>query len=372
MANSDIGGWGMTFPAANGVTGAAALNAATIDADGEKVAFLLRCPKDGTLNRVGFLVTTVTQAPTNGLTVSFQDLDASGDPDGTQDELRNVPVADISANTWVETGLLTDDGTDTGVKRTVSQGDTLAVVIEFASFAASDSIAIGRTSTSIFIGNNIFFPVSSHFTSSWSKSTGSIGPLIVALQYSDSVWEPITFTHPASAALTTQFSSASTPDVYGNKFVAPGPLTVNGFVADIFVQSNASAMKFYLYDDADTALATATVADPDIFLATNARGAVYVPFDAVADEVTLTNGSTYRVVLEATSTGGLIVQGYSFPSGYGSAMPSGANCVGTTRKDSGSWTDTATNQYAIGLQISGIDDGVSTGGSTVIFHRNYD
>lgn len=64
-----------------------------LDADGEKLAFVLPAPKTGNLAQVGFRTMIVTTGDT--LKVSFQGVDeATGDPDGTPDQYRTTVIAD--------------------------------------------------------------------------------------------------------------------------------------------------------------------------------------------------------------------------------------------------------------------------------------
>ena len=89
----------------------------TIDGAAEKVAVFFQVPKTGTLDAFEFRLGTVTQAPTNGLRCSFQDLSATtGFPDGTQDQYRDV-TSGLTQDTWIvpETSQTTEKTAGRGV-----------------------------------------------------------------------------------------------------------------------------------------------------------------------------------------------------------------------------------------------------------------
>src|SRR5262245_35066085 len=165
---------GLAFVTTNGL----------IDAAAEKDAFIFEAPKAGTLDMFEFSLGAVTQAPTNGLKCSFQDVSGStGDPDGVIDQFRTV-TGGLSAGAWVAPGLITSDGTDTGTKRAVAKGDLLACVIEFASFSAGDSLSLNTITASRDSINQRPYP--DYFTAAWAKFASAIP--VMALKYSDGTY----------------------------------------------------------------------------------------------------------------------------------------------------------------------------------------
>src|SRR5438093_3319795 len=92
-----------------------------IDASGEKVAFIVRAPKAGTITDIGFRLGVVTTGQT--LKVSLQDVDGvTGNPDGVVDQSNTVAVADTDDELWKTVTL---------PGRTVVLGEVFAIVIEF-------------------------------------------------------------------------------------------------------------------------------------------------------------------------------------------------------------------------------------------------
>jgi len=350
-----IPGWPIEYPSGMKVgNSTASVNSVLIDAAAEKVAWIIQCPKDGTLNRVAFGFGTVGQAPVNGLTVSFQDVNASGDADGTQDQTRAVAQGSVVSNTLLTTGLITSTGADGGVKRVVTQGELLAFVVEFASFAAGDSVNILGTSGAVLSVNSQQFPYNELFTASWTRAAGLPD---IALQYSDNIWEPIHGASPASAVVNTAFSSATNPDENGMQFVCPVALRAVGFAGVFRANGTTSSYQLTLYDSSNTVLAT-TVLDPDVIRSAATGGSASWYFNGVADSVELVAGATYKVTLTATGAGNVNI--YGFVPGnatFASATPWGEDAQAISRQDgSGAFTVDSTGIfYALGLLIDAID-----------------
>ena len=75
--------------------------------------------------------------------MSIEDDKSSSDPvpDGTADQFRDVDNTVITgADSWITSPLITDDGTDGGVKRTVAVGDRIHFVFRYQTFTAGDSL----------------------------------------------------------------------------------------------------------------------------------------------------------------------------------------------------------------------------------------
>ncbi|MGH9970828.1 MAG: hypothetical protein ACREBG_23970 [Pyrinomonadaceae bacterium] len=358
MAFIDIPGWPISYPPVGSSNANSAFAAGLrIDAATEKVAFILRAPRAGNLNRVGFRFATVTQAPANGLTVSLQTVDATnGDPDGTQDQTRLVASGSIVSNTWVTTGLITSDGTDTGTKRTVTQGEVFAVVIEFASFSAGDNVDVTPRLTGPWedFGRGSIY--ADFFTVSWAHQT-TTSNLNIAVQYDDGVWAPLYYCVPAATTLVENFSNATNPDERGMKFTCPVAMRAVGFIFHGTAAATNGTGTLHLWDVNDVELARASL-DPDIVSVAANTGPKFYPFDAVASAVELETDQVYRVTLKATGTSNVTVNGYiPSTSAFQSASPWGENAVRTTRNNAaGAWTDSVNGSVlAIGLLIDAID-----------------
>jgi hypothetical protein len=347
------------------LTGIAAMGAATqttnflIDASAEKVAFVIRVPKTGTLNSVGFLLGTVTQAPASGLKVSFQDVDTStGNPDGTGDQFATV-TSGLTSNSWVDvssTGYMGAGGAGSGAKRSVTVGDRLAIVIEFASFAASDSLNIVAAATGTSVTMNYQCYVD-HFTASWAKSAAT-NP-IFSLKYDDGTYAVMPEVLPITGFGTLSYNQNTVAqDEAGLIFQVPFSCKVSGCWYDADIDGTAD---FVLYDsDGSTSLGSFSV-DNNVRNSTG-NGAGFGYF--TGGEKTLTVNTSYRLIFKPTSTTNVILKYFDVNSAaLLDQMPGGQTCHFTSRVDAGSWSQTTTRRPLMGLLISALDDGVSAGGS---------
>lgn len=188
-----------------------------------KVAFIFQVPRTGTLDKFEFRIGASTQLPTNGLKVSFDTVDvATGDPQGVSDQFR--VVTSLSANGWVIPDVLTDDGTDTGVKRSVARGGWLACVIEFASFNALDVVnvsALNLSSTALLAGSTYI----DYYTTSWAKQTRGV---ILALKYDDGTYEYI---HGEAYPIKELRSAGQEGDMTALAFSLPTDMLLGGAYA---------------------------------------------------------------------------------------------------------------------------------------------
>jgi hypothetical protein len=345
------------------LTGIAAMGAATqttsfrIDASGEKVAFVIRVPKTGTLNSVGFLLGTVTQAPASGLKVSFQDIDtATGNPDGTGDQFATV-TSGLTSNSWVDvssTGYMGAGGAGSGAKRSVTAGDRLGIVIEFASFAASDNVDIVSAATGTSVTMNYQCYVD-HFTASWGKQA-AVNP-IFSLKYDDGTYAAMPEVLPITGFGTLSYNQNTVAqDEAGLIFQVPFTCKVVGFWYDADIDGNADIV---LYDsDGSTSLGSLSI-DNNVRASTG-NGAGFGYFSG--GEVTLSINTSYRLILKPTSTTSVILKYIDVNSAaLFDQMPGGQTCHFTSRVDAGSWSQTTTRRPLMGLLISALDDGVSAG-----------
>lgn len=324
-----------------------------LNASGDKCGFAIQCPKDGTLDTFEWLTGTVSNNPDNGIRVSFQDLDGSGLPDGTQDQYRDV-TGTISANTWQTTGLMTNDGTDGGTKRTVVAGEWIGVVFEFVSFVASDSINISVLGGNASSRQGSPAYVCDGSTGTYSKSTANYP--IGALKYSDgtyaqSVWHGV---YPVIGADSTLFSDASTPDEYALRFQFPYKCRVTGFWFSGDPVGDDLTVVLY---DGTTALATSTILEDNT--ASTTSGIRHGFFDNAQE---LTANTTYRLSYKAGASSSRINR-FTLPgSAYLEALSPGVEWYESTRTDAGAWSDSNTTRPWMGLIVDGIEFTAGGGG----------
>ena len=326
-----------------------------LDANGEKSAFVFQAPKTGTLDKAEFRLGTATFGGSSVLRVSFQNINMSdGNPDGTQDQYRDM--TSLTANAWNTPGLMTDDGTDTGAKRSVTRGDLLAVVWEYATFTAGDDVQVALSVRSAEPDHDLGYVT--QFTASWSKIASRYAH--VALKYSDGTYATPVGAFPASDINTTTYNSGSTPDERGLRFQLPFPASLAGFAAQIDLDGAADVV---LYDAAGSAIAGGSVSmDPDV------RGSTALTRKSriFASSIELEADTTYYLLVKPTSVTDIILADFDVASaGIMSGFRPGTEWYYAHRTDGGSITTTTTKRPYMQLMLDGFDDGAGGGGLPV-------
>lgn len=367
MALQTIAGEGFFFPASALLTsgfGTTFDSSLLIDATGEKIAMCGRVfNKDRsskTINKVHFRFGAVTKAGGSNLTVSLQDqaLVIPNQPDETQDQYRAIANADITANTWFTSGLITSDGTDTGSKRTVAYNERIAVVIEFDGG--------GRLGSDSFVVSGLAGSATSNIVSNCLKTGGSwaviAGVAVVLFEFSDGTFGTLQNARPVSAINThTYKQDTGTADEYALEFQVPWPCKVDGGWAFLTVAAATADYDIILYDGT-TPMASGSVSiDGGEHSSANNRYAIF----GFAAEVTLAANTTYRLAFKPTQTTSNIsvISIDVAAAGHFQAHPGGTAFQYTTRLDSGSWASpTTTRRLMAGVRISALDDAASAGG----------
>ena len=344
--------WPMPIPQAT--TGAPSFGSSSaMNAVGDRIAFVLRVPKAGTLNGFGFRAASIS-APPGGIRLSFQDIDpATGFPDGVVDQFQDV--TSLSSNTWIEVAAMTHDGTAGGTKRTVAAGDWLGCVIDFVAFV-SGSFSITHT-LGVPAGSQELLEVYLGDATSGTYGRNTVGGGAFALAYADGTYGAfVQWTVACTAINTRTYNTGTTPDERGIRFVPTVPMAVDGAWVRLDLDG---ACNVVLYDAASAVLASVSL-DPDIKGLTNGNTACI----RFASPVTLTAGATYRLTVLPTSATSLSIFEFSVnTAAQMAAVPGGASMYLTTRSDGGTWTDTATERPWMGLIIGGMDAG---GGVSVV------
>lgn len=348
--------WPMPYAAAGVAVNFTATG--TMNASGDRVGFIVQCPKAGTLDKFEVRTGTVGNNPDNGIRYSFQDLDASGNPDTVVDQFRDITSA-ISTGTWQTPGLITSDGTDTGTKRTVTQGQWIACVMDFVSFVASDSLSYATLrSDTISIGGISY--VADGSAGSYTKGSTSYFP-ILALKYDDGTYANFgpDQVWPVQTINTYTYSSGTVAaDERGMKFSLPVPVRVKGAWFHIDMDNDWEVV---LYDSGSSVLESLSI-DKDYRQGTGALvNPYYVYFDTA---VSLSASTDYRIIAKPGAST-ISLYGLQAPgSAYMSAMPQSTYGVATRRVDAGAWTDATDEQILCGLILDGFDNGAGGGGGS--------
>lgn len=312
-----------------------------LDASGEKHQMIVQVPKDGNVTDIGFRTRAVNTSQT--LKVSLQSVDTTtGNADGTILGSGNAygTQASPSANTFYEVTLTS--------ALAVTQGDRIAVVVEFDSTVGDLFIGYGTT-----IGGGEWGNYTGLYTGSWSKTASTPFTLF---KYDDGSYGSGFFT-PYDGQVTTTYHINSTNDEIGNRIVLDFPITLRGFWGYINLSGDA---EYRIYNSSDTEVASIAM-DSNIRIS-NARNLHRI---ILASDVALAAG-TYRVVLAPTTTTSVIMHGQNVHNAASmDTLSMGQDCYATARADAGSFTDTTTRRYLIGLLANAFDDGAGGGGGLI-------
>ena len=343
---------GFFFPskAAPAGVGPAHTTAATLDASGEKLAYIFQAPKTGSIRKGAFRTGTVTTGDT--VDVRFETVDlTTGFPTGTlfganTNVSHTVNAADD--NVWLTTAALTADAS-------VTRGDLLAMVVVNGSTPGNMILSgVNVTGPRMQLAN---LPYNATNTSGSYAVLTNTNPCF-AVEYSDGSYEYIPSVYPAETFNTISIAtntSGTTGDERGFKFQLPFSYQVCGAWAWMNVPGNTNC-DFILYDsDGTTALLTYTF-DGNVDLAS--VGISEILFSSSA---TLLANTNYRIVLKPSTTTTMTMYDMDVDAAaVMDACEGGQNWHLTYRTDAGAWTDTTTKRPFMGLRIDGID--VSSGG----------
>lgn len=316
-----------------------------IDAAGEMVGHSARIYRAGTINQIHFRLGLVAQAPVNGLKVSFQGRQDVGNyavPDETPTHFRVVPQGSVAPN-LVASGLVTDDGTDTGAKKTVAVGDILTIVYEFENWQAGDDVDIGYLAA----GGEMSPGGTDSCWVNWKLGGGgwlggSQYACAAVIEFSDGVLVPLKpgFIHagPSADVIWARHKLADNPNETGAKFVAPYTGKIGG------IHYWALTIANYTVNLYDTNGLMGSVAqdnyntDSCMHVLGNRRK---VWFDS---PISVIAGETYRITVKSADD---LDWTYLYYNTYSAAMAAalvgGSDFVFTQGKN-GVWVDTTTRK----------------------------
>jgi hypothetical protein len=299
---------------------------------------------------------------------SFQDVNpANGEPDGVQDEYKDVVGADITAATWEDVDPLTDDGTPGGVKRAVTKGELLAAVIEYQTFTAADVYSFDHgasVNTSLASG----FPY--HAADVGAGYVKQVVASRMALKYYDvknaqGSFEPLSpDILPVTTLDTHTFNSGSTPDEVGISFILPFLATATGVWVQIDASAAGAAWDVILYDAADVALSTISITKNVV------SSAGLTQFQYLDNEVPLSIGVTYRLAVKPTTVNNVVLYQANTPSTRSAGGLSGGTAIQKTyRTNAGAWSTDFTKHPLLSVALSHFESDVAAGASGRGFMR---
>ena len=330
-----------------------ALNSATA-----RNAFVIRIPKSGTLDFFEWRTASVGNNPDNGVRMSFQGIDSVGKPDNAETHFAIMP-GPFSTNQWeVPSNYMGTTGLGSGTKKSVTEGQYIACVLQLENFVASDSLNValinGQNTGLTFNGQYEAGYTSSNSGTAWTIEGEG---MVVALKYDDGTYAfARTYYAPYHSLTAPTYNTATNPDERGLVFQLPFPCRLKGFT--IQYDANGVAHNFVLYDAADTVIETVTGL---IYTGTTSAGYSYYEFATPRD---IDKNVDYRLTLVPTTGSNVSLVEYVCNSqAIREVCDPGATWMGTTRNNgAGAWTPLLTTRPVISLVIDGFYDDVSGGG----------
>lgn len=346
-----------------------------IDASGEK--FALMCQvfhstlKTGTINirKVELPIGAVTQNVLSTVRLSLQNFSLTAgppfQPDGTQDQTFDWVGASnpLTANSWNVTGNLSADrAVDLSA---ISPGDAnstfVAVVVEYSTFTALDSVVIRTLNRNISAGNSnpdTEFSGSPLLQTSgtWNALAGVGG--IVVFECDDGSKAFGVLHTPYSAFSSATVASNGAIRAAGLYFSVPLTISLDEIGLMLAVQNGADGT-LILYDtDGTTVIASVTI-DNDVLMSSATRfGIIRSPGP------TITANAGYRLVFVASTTTSTSVFYADVAAAVNlDGVPGGSECMWTQRDSAGVWTETTTRRPWFILTVGGVDI-PSGGGNT--------
>lgn len=331
--------------------GLALATAATLDASGEYITYVVNASKDMTLSHVGFRAGTVTNAPT--VDVRIETLDASGIPSGTLWNLNGTGAAPSGNSGVVTSGsnplvALTDAAV-------ILKGDSFAVKILWGGVATSTIIVQSVSGLNQPSGSNLPYIVINTTGSPVKSATFSAGT--IAFGSSATTFYNVVNFLPVSVVTQISAFNNTNSAKRGMKFVLPMNARLIGIRWVQFTAiGNYNAV---LYDASDNVLATVAM-DGDT-TAASGNAAKTAHWTSAYEG---TAGTTYRAAIEPTSATNVNVGFITFPSAdYFSGSPAVSSAIATyTTQVSSVWTDSTTQLPIMDVLIDQVDDGTGTGG----------
>lgn len=326
----------------------------TLNATNTKQAFVFSARADANAVSVFFRTNSVTTS--QSVTVSIQSVNATSQPSRASGTILGATSngygtqATIAANTLYEVTL--------GETVALTTGTQYAVVIEWTSTTGTAQIVVHVNTGFMPLGRSSVFAHRQTYTSgAWGTPAWPIPGVgfAIGVRTDAANWWMPEFAMPGSSVATNSaYGSTSSPDEYGNKLYLPA-----GDVTGLWVASDQDGTgTVVVYDNSDNVVVSATIVPNE--RGTSAYGSCLYPVAPTA----ITEG-WYRVTQkpDTTTTVSRFICTYTSNQQDGRSM--GSNCCLTQRTDNGAWTDTATSQMMIGVEMEPTFGSGSGGGMIV-------
>ena len=349
---------GPTQTAGNAILITGSGTSTTIDAAGEKFAYVFRAPKSGNISVVSFRTETVTTG--DDVDVRLETIDpATGDPTGTlvsANANKTQTILDANDNAWFDVTL-----TAAGA---VTIGDMIAIVIVApVGFAGNITFAYYSNITLCIAGvTNPEGYCDLYVSAAWGKKTADLYGMMFRAGYDDGTFPFIPGVLVCNVAEYT-FNSGDDPDEYGIHFEVPFKGRVARICASLEADNDATIR---LYDTDGAAVLASQAIDKDI-----RSGTGHFRYECpCASPPTLTASNWHRL---SVLPGAADVQlQYFTPTAAAHLEQMGLGGVqGTSRVDAGAWSqDAVAVPVGFSLAFDQLDDGAGGGLSFIGSRRN--
>jgi hypothetical protein len=324
----------------------------TLDAAADFHAWVIQVPQSGTLEGIHFMMSQQTSI--ENLHISFQDVVAvTGLPDNVVDEFRIITPVGGDLNSYRFTGIMSSTGADGGVKRVVTKGDKLAIVIKIDSFSAGDiDILEGVAKT----GGEQTHPYGLFSTNSGTAWTIAHGWPAFALEYETDGIVQVPNCVPLISATTASASSATSPDEFGIKFQVPIDMRVRGIIQG----GQTTGVQMSIENAGGTTLAGPIFNMKDDTTTTAKR---YWEFGASVD---LSANTDYYIVWTPGATSRSTRYWNIEDAAIRAALPFGTVGSWNERVDAGAWTEFTSRFGMFALMVEAFEDGAVTAGDSFL------
>lgn len=337
-----------------------------IDASTEKAAFIgyvwHPTVKTGSINirKVHFRCGAVTFNAASVLRVSLQNISATAgppfQPDGTQDQTADMTA--VTANAWNTTGALSADRTVNLANDSLGDADSrwVAVVFEFQTFTAADSVLISGITTTEHRGNQLGGNQILN-TGSWAVVANTV-PVIV-LECADGTFAFLSGSVPFSALSYSSVSSTGAIRRAGVKFKFPTQRKIDRAALLIDIPNGCDGT-LTLYDsDGTTELVSVDVDNDSVYAAgAGAPRTAEIAFEPI----TLAADTFYYFTFNGgTSTAARIYYGDVADAAHMDGLFYGQQCH-HVQHDGTSWSATTTRRPHFGFGFSAFHDGAGGAG----------
>lgn len=307
-----------------------------IDSSGEQSAWIFRVPKTGNISKFRFATHTVGTSET--LRVRLQTVDAStGLPTGTAYGGSSTETVAAPATSTIYTVTF-------GTPASATAGDMVAAVIDFNSTVGNVQFKYSGGAGATLMP----IPYHAQRIASWAK----VGRApICSVGYDDGTFPYIGCLPASVTSGALSVTTGTTPDEIGNRFKLAFGARVIGVAASRWPSTTGRDVKYVLYNDAGTELASAT---SDVDMAAGSLD-TRIPIYRFSSPYTLQANTWYRICYQPQTASSVNYWRWVLTDAAELEMFGGSNCYYCDRSDAGAFSDDQTKITEIGMWFDRVD-----------------